>query len=312
MSIDTQDKPLFPGKLEQVGRKKFLLLAAAAAAAAKSPLNGMTNWLETLNPPPKNNESFLLNLLHTNDFHSRIEAFPANHPQAGKGGIQQLTTLIQKQREANPNTLLLDSGDVFQGTPYFNYFGGSVEYSWMTKMGYHATTMGNHDFDNGIDHLANMLALHPKIPMVNCNYSLKGTALFPFVKQKIVVEINNKRIGITGVGINPDNLITERLIPGLTYNDPIIAVQKTVDELHNIDQCDLVFVLSHLGYQYDTDKIDDIKLGSQTHGIAAILGGHTHTFLPQATVVKNAKGKTVLVNQAGWGGLMLGQLQFSV
>ena len=177
MSLDAQDKSLFPGMLEQVGRKKFLLLAAAAAAA-NSPLNGMTNWLENLNSPPKNNEPFQLHLLHTNDFHSRIEAFPANHPQAGKGGIQQLTTLIQKQREANPNTLLLDSGDVFQGTPYFNYFGGSVEYAWMTKMGYHATTMGNHDFDNGIDHLANMLAIHPKIPMVNCNYSLK-TPPFP-------------------------------------------------------------------------------------------------------------------------------------
>lgn len=93
-------------------------------------------------------------------------------------------------------------------------------------MGYHATTMGNHDFDNGIDHLANMLALHPKIPMVNCNYSLKNTRLYPFVKQKIVVEINHKRIGITGVGINPDNLIMERLIPGLIYNDPVAAVQK--------------------------------------------------------------------------------------
>ena len=97
MSSDSQDKHLFPGMLEQVGRKKFLLLAATAAAA-NSPLNGMTQWLETLNPTIKNNQPFLLNLLHTNDFHSRIEAFPANHPQAGKGGIQQLTTLIQKQR----------------------------------------------------------------------------------------------------------------------------------------------------------------------------------------------------------------------
>lgn len=311
MSWDPQDKSMKTGISSEIGRKKFLLLAAAAAAA-NSPIKALANFIPYPNPSPSANESFQLNLLHTNDFHSRIEAFPANHPQAGKGGILQLSTLIEQHRARNPHTLLLDSGDVFQGTPYFNYFGGSVEYAWMSKMGYHATTPGNHDFDNGIDHLANMLALHPKIPMVNCNYGLNATPLMPFVKKKIVVEMGNKRIGITGVGINPDSLIMERLIPGLTYNDPVESVQKIVDELRSVDQCEVVFVLSHLGYQYESDKIDDIKLAGQTHGINAILGGHTHTFLSEATAVKNAKGKIVLVNQAGWGGLMLGQLQFSV
>lgn len=295
-----------------LNRKRFLQQMATITAGALLPADAIGQLLQGDANHRKSVERLELLLLHTNDLHSRIEPFPANHPLAGKGGIANLATLIQQHKQQNPNVLLLDCGDVFQGTPYFNLFGGALEYQWMQNMGYHATTMGNHDFDNGIDHLANMLEKNPGIAMLNCNYDLSKTRLKNLVKPYKLVEMGGKTIGITGVGISPENLILDRMIPGLVYQEPVVALQKTVDYLRNEAQCDAVFVISHLGYSYDTDKIDDLKLAAQTHGITAIVGGHTHTFLDKATEVKNAVQQTVLVNQAGWGGLMLGQLRFSI
>ncbi|MEY5035886.1 MAG: hypothetical protein RLZZ110_903 [Bacteroidota bacterium] len=295
-----------------LNRKRFLQQMATITAGALLPADAIGQLLQGDANHRKSEERLELLLLHTNDLHSRIEPFPANHPLAGKGGIANLATLIQQHKQQNPNVLLLDCGDVFQGTPYFNLFGGALEYQWMQNMGYHATTMGNHDFDNGIDHLANMLEKNPGITMLNCNYDLSKTRLKNLVKPYKLVKMGEKTIGITGVGISPENLILDRMIPGLVYQEPVVALQKTVDYLRNEAHCDAVFVISHLGYSYDTDKIDDLKLAAQTHGITAIVGGHTHTFLDKATEVKNAVQQTVLVNQAGWGGLMLGQLRFSI
>lgn len=295
-----------------LNRKRFLQQMATITAGALLPADAIGQLLQGDANHRKSVERLELLLLHTNDLHSRIEPFPANHPLAGKGGIANLATLIQQHKQQNPNVLLLDCGDVFQGTPYFNLFGGALEYQWMQNMGYHATTMGNHDFDNGIDHLANILEKNPGIAMLNCNYDLSKTRLKNLVKPYKLVKIGGKTIGITGVGISPENLILDRMIPGLVYQEPVVALQKTVDYLRNEAHCDAVFVISHLGYSYDTDKIDDLKLAAQTHGITAIVGGHTHTFLDKATEVKNAVQQTVLVNQAGWGGLMLGQLRFSI
>ncbi|MEY4465408.1 MAG: hypothetical protein RLZZ465_1038 [Bacteroidota bacterium] len=295
-----------------LNRKRFLQQMATITAGALLPADAIGQLLQGDANHRKSEERLELLLLHTNDLHSRIEPFPANHPLAGKGGIANLATLIQQHKQQNPNVLLLDCGDVFQGTPYFNLFGGALEYQWMQNMGYHATTMGNHDFDNGIDHLANMLEKNPGIAMLNCNYDLSKTRLKNLVKPYKLVKMGGKTIGITGVGISPENLILDRMIPGLVYQEPVVALQKTVDYLRNEAHCDAVFVISHLGYSYDTDKIDDLKLAAQTHGITAIVGGHTHTFLDKATEVKNAVQQTVLVNQAGWGGLMLGQLRFSI
>lgn len=297
-----------------LNRKRFLQQMAILATAAALPMDAMAKTLQSaLNSGNHKSQNRLdLLVLHTNDLHSRIEPFPANHPMAGKGGIANLATLIQQHKKQHPHVLLLDCGDVFQGTPYFNLFGGAVEYQWMQNMDYHATTIGNHDFDNGIEHLANMLEKNPGVGMLNCNYDLSKTRLKEFVKPYRLVKMGGKTIGITAVGISPENLILDRMIPGLLYQDPVIELQKTVNHLRNKVHCDAVFVISHLGYSYDTDKIDDLKLAAQTHGITAIVGGHTHTFLKNATEVTNAEGQTVLVNQAGWGGLMLGQLRFSI
>ncbi len=251
-------------------------------------------------------------VLHTNDFHSHFEAFPSTHPiWPNQGGILQLGGLIQQIRSEEENVLLFDCGDVFQGTPYFNFFEGKPELQWMEKMGYQAGTLGNHDFDLGIDHLAKLKSTN-SIPLVNCNYDFENTPLKNLVKKHIVIEKNGLKIGVTGASIHLQGLLTEDMYRGIVYHDPVTPVQNEVNFLRNKEKCDLVFVLSHLGYEYQDEKIDDLKLAKRTFGIDAILGGHTHTFLEKPTEVKNAKGKTVIVNQAGWAGLQLGKLVFEI
>ena len=251
-------------------------------------------------------------VLHTNDFHSHFEAFPSTHPTwPNQGGILQLGGLIQQIRSEEENVLLFDCGDVFQGTPYFNFFEGKPELQWMEKMGYHAGTLGNHDFDLGIDHLAKLKSAN-SIPLVNCNYDFENTPLKNLVKKHIIIEKNGLKIGVTGASIYLQGLLTEDMYRGIVYHDPVIPVQNEVNFLRIKEKCDLVFVLSHLGYEYQDDKIDDLKLAKKTYGIDAILGGHTHTFLEKPTEVQNSKGKTVIVNQAGWAGLQLGKLVFEI
>lgn len=247
-------------------------------------------------------------ILHTNDFHSHIDPFPENHPiWAGQGGISQIKTLIDEVRNENFHVLLLDSGDMFQGTPYFNLFGGVPELEWMNLAGYHASTLGNHEFDNGVEKLAEVIK-HANFPILNCNYVVDGTALEGKIHQFEVLEIAGKRIGITGVGIDLNNLVSENLCKGIVYQDPVKSVQNTTDILRKKEDCDMVIVLSHLGFEYSGDKIDDKKLAARTKGIDLILGGHTHTFLDKPVIAKNLSHKTTVINQVGWAGLRLGKL----
>lgn len=256
-------------------------------------------------------EAQKLLILHTNDFHSRLESFPDNHPKyPGQGGIARLKTLIDQQRSSGDFSLLLDCGDVFQGTPYFNRFGGVPEYKWMNMAGYEATTLGNHDFDMGMEHLADLIHNYARFAVVNCNYDVSKTPLKGLIKPFLVVKKGKLKIGITGVGINPEGLIPAHLCLNMVYNDPVSSVQEQVDILNKKMHCDTVIVLSHLGFEYPGNQISDKKLAADTHGIQFILGGHTHTFLNDGPVgIDNKKGRKVVVNQAGWAGLVLGTLR---
>ena len=257
------------------------------------------------------NKQKRLVILHTNDFHSRFEPFPSNHRKwPNQGGISRLTSLITKLKQENEHVLLLDSGDVFQGTPYFNIFKGNPELEWIKKMNYDATTIGNHDFDLGIDHLASIRNQY-KTPTVNCNYSIEHSPLKELIKPYKIVKRGSLKIGITGVGIDLNGLLAPTAYKGIIYNDPVLKLQETVTQLRNKENCDFVIVLSHLGYKYDSDKIDDIKLAERTTGVDLILGGHTHTFLNKPSRITNPEGKAVLVNQAGWAGIELGQIIFT-
>ncbi|WP_127846378.1 bifunctional metallophosphatase/5'-nucleotidase [Psychroflexus aestuariivivens] len=251
-----------------------------------------------------------LTILHTNDVHSHIDSFPKNHTKyPNQGGAARRFSYIKQVVNENPNTLVLDAGDAFQGTPYFNFYGGELEYKIMSKLGYHASTIGNHEFDNGIDNIAAQLE-HAKFDLLNANYDLKNTSLESLVKPHQIYEVDGLKIGVLGLGIELEGLVSKDLYKETKYLNPVdIAIEESrilKDEL----ACDLVICLSHLGYEYKSDKIDDLKLAKQTKNIDLIIGGHTHTFLDKPSVVNNSEDKKVLVNQVGWAGINLGRIDF--
>ena len=252
-----------------------------------------------------------ITILHTNDTHSQVEPFEANHRRyANKGGVARRATMVEQIRKENPNTLLLDAGDIFQGTPYFNYFGGELEFKLMSMLKYDAATLGNHDFDNSIEGFKKQLP-NAKFDFVCANYDFKNTVLDTLVKPYKIFVKDGIRVGVFGLGIELKGLVNPRLYKETKYLDPIEIAQDISRELKEEQHCDLVICLSHLGYNYrNSDKVSDLSLAKVTENIDLIIGGHTHTFLPKPTVVKNRKGENMLVNQVGAYGVNLGRIDF--
>lgn len=253
-----------------------------------------------------------ITILHTNDTHSHIEPFSATHSRnPNRGGVARRATLIQQIRKENSNTLLLDAGDIFQGTPYFNYFGGELEFKLMSMLKYDVATIGNHDFDNSIEGLYNQLP-NAKFDFVSANYDFKNTVLDTHVKPYKIMVKEGIKIGIFGLGVELEGLVNKKMYKETAYLDPLEITQDITDELKNVEKCDLIICLSHLGYYYKSNpnKISDLNLAKATKNIDLIIGGHTHTFLPKPTIVKNSEGKNTLVNQVGAYGLNLGRIDF--
>ncbi|WP_234110318.1 bifunctional metallophosphatase/5'-nucleotidase [Chryseobacterium sp. R2A-55] len=253
-----------------------------------------------------------LTILHTNDQHSRIEPFDSSYSRnPNQGGFARRAALIQKIRKEENNVLLLDSGDTFQGTPYFNFFGGELEFKLMSMMGYDASTMGNHDFDNGLEGFKKVQP-HAKFPFICSNYDFKNTILDGHTIPFKTFHKNGIKVGIFGVGIELAGLVGKKSYRETVYRNPIEIAQHYSDFLRKDQKCDLVICLSHIGYDYKDDpkKISDKILAAKTDGIDLILGGHTHTFLPEPQSFLNKSGKNVLVNQVGWAGLLLGRIDF--
>ena len=254
-----------------------------------------------------------ITILHTNDLHSRIEPFSELDPKyANLGGLSRLSTMIDEVRKTEKNVILLDAGDIFQGTPYFNLFGGELEFKLMSNMQYDASTLGNHDFDNGVDGLIDQLP-HAKFPFINCNYDLNQSNLNEHVLPYKIINKSGIRIGILGVGIELDGLVDKNNYGNIIYLDPIENANRIAAYLKTQEKCDLVICLSHLGYEYDkSDIVSDIHLASKTKNIDLILGGHTHTFFEKPKKYKNVEKKKVLLNQVGWAGINLGRIDFYI
>ncbi|AUP77835.1 bifunctional metallophosphatase/5'-nucleotidase [Flavivirga eckloniae] len=253
-----------------------------------------------------------ITILHTNDVHSHIDAFgPEDGRNANKGGVARRASLIEAVRKENPNTLLLDAGDIFQGTPYFNYYGGELEFKLMSKLKYDAATIGNHDFDNGIDGLFAQLD-HATFQFVSANYDFSNTIMDTHTKPYKVFKKDGLKIGVFGLGIELGGLVDPSMYKETKYLDPIEISQDMSRILKTEEHCDLIICLSHLGYNYknNSKKISDLKLAKATKDIDLIIGGHTHTFLSKPTIVKNVVGKNMLVNQVGCYGINLGKIDF--
>ena len=253
-----------------------------------------------------------ITILHTNDVHSHIDAFgPEDGRNANKGGIARRASLIESIRNENPNTILLDAGDIFQGTPYFNYYGGELEFKLMSMLKYDASTIGNHDFDNGIDGLYAQLP-HAKFDFICSNYDFSNTIMNTHVKPYRIFKKDTIKIGVFGLGIELEGLVDKNMYKETKYLDPIETAQEMTSILKYNERCDLIICLSHLGYDYkeNPNKISDLKLASVTKNIDLIIGGHTHTFLSKPTIVKNIEDKNMLVNQVGCYGINLGRIDF--
>lgn len=250
-----------------------------------------------------------LTILHTNDTHSNIEPFPVNHAKyPGKGGVERRFEIIEAIRQKEENVILLDAGDIFQGTPYFNKYKGVLEMKLMSKLGYDAATMGNHDFDIGLDGFLAAKA-HANFPFVCSNYDFSETILKGKTESHLIIEKGALKIGVFGIGVELKGLVPDSKYGATRYLDPVIIANQKALELKKM-KCDLVICLSHLGYEYSSDKISDVQLAQQSENIHVIIGGHTHTFLEEPTRITNANGHTVLVNQVGWAGVNLGRMDF--
>lgn len=274
--------------------KRKILLAAAAIIAASAPVNADN-----------------LVILHTNDTHSQIDPTADN-----LGGVMRRKAVIDSVRSADPNVLLVDAGDIVQGTLYFNLYRGDVEYKVMNQLGYDLQVLGNHEFDNGIDELADHLR-DAKGTYITTNYDIDGTPLEGLLVPYVVKNFNGKKVGFFGLNLDPKGMISGRNIPGVKYIDPYEAAEHTAWALRHNEKADYVVALSHLSYS-DPVRANDSILALTSRNIDLIIGGHTHTPLnpddPASlpTVLKNADGKDVTIAQLLNTGTTIGKIDLDL
>tara|TARA_B100001094_G_C18035605_1_gene722334 strand:- start:109 stop:1020 length:912 start_codon:yes stop_codon:yes gene_type:complete len=284
-------------------RRKFLKNSVYGSLALGSALNNYSCDSENFKK---------ITILHTNDVHSHIEPFSKDHSEfPNRGGFERRSTILNSIRSKNPNTLLLDAGDIFQGTPYFNFYNGELEFKLMSLLKYDAVTIGNHDFDNGITGLNEQMP-NASFDFLISNYDFKNTVLDGKTSDYKIYTKSGIKIGVFGLGIELEGLVTKELYRETKYLDPIDIAQDVAKKLKNEEKCDLIICLSHLGYKYDNlpNRVCDYNLAKKTKDIDLIIGGHTHTFMTEPVILKNQISKDVLVNQVGCFGLFLGQIDF--
>lgn len=287
-----------------MNRRKFLQKTSASSAfigLGGLPLSSCSNTFEKH-----------ITVLHTNDVHSHIDAFPKDHSKfPNLGGLARRAALVESIRKENKNTLLFDAGDIFQGTPYFNFYGGELEFKLMSMLKYDAATIGNHDFDNGLNGLYAQLP-HAKFDLLSANYDFSNTIMNEQTKPYTIYTIDGIKIGVYGIGIGLEGLVSKKLYKETVYLDPYEIAIETERKLKEEEQCNLIVCLSHLGYAYEAhdNRPDDLRLAAKTSYTDLIIGGHTHTFLDKPDIVRNTKDKEVLVNQVGCFGINLGRIDF--
>lgn len=251
-----------------------------------------------------------LTILHTNDVHSQIEPFPLNHNEyPNRGGFARRANIFKDLMKINPNTLIFDAGDIFQGTPYFNFFKGDLELNLMKKMGYNAATIGNHEFDAGLNSLKKNI-LNNNFQFISSNYNFDNTELEGLVSKYKVYRRQGIKIGVFGLGIELKGLVNSSLYRETKYYDPVEIANEMTRRLKE-KKCDLIICISHLGHTYQNDKISDLKLGKLTSDIDLIIGGHTHTLLKKPEIIKNSKNEDVIINQVGSNGVYVGKIDFN-
>ena len=247
-------------------------------------------------------------ILHTNDTHSTIMPLNENLDNkdlAGRGGFLRRINMIKEERKQNPDLLLFDSGDFCQGSGYYTLFKGEVEIGLMNEMGYECTTIGNHEFDFGMDNMAKLFRM-ANFPVVCSNYDCKGTVLEDLVKPYITIRRGDVKIGVFALAPKMKGLVFDGNCEGITYLDPAETAQKYIDILRKQEKCDLVICVSHLGWA--VSEYPDEKFISQIEGCDLVLGGHSHTYMPALEYAPDKNGKMIPVDQNGKHGVFIGKL----
>ncbi|MFA7140604.1 MAG: metallophosphoesterase [Proteiniphilum sp.] len=241
-------------------------------------------------------------ILHTNDTHSRIEPLPENDRTApGKGGVERRITYIEQMRDRYRNVLLFDAGDFLQGTPYFNLFKGKAEVETMNLMGYDAATLGNHEFDYGLEVLEEVVRA-ARFPIVSSNYDFSETPLAGRIKPYLILKKDGVKIGVIGVNVQPKGLISSANYDGMTFLDPVTTANELAIRLRTQYKCDLIIALSHLGYLPDT------RLAEASRNIDIIIGGHSHTYMKKPDIRRNLDNREVLIYQTSGRGIYVGRI----
>lgn len=250
-------------------------------------------------------------ILHTNDTHSQIEpSEKSSLATSDMGGYARRMGVIEKIRSEEKNVLLFDAGDYSQGSPYFNFFNGRIEIDALNRMKYDAVTMGNHEFDNGIDTLAAIIQ-NLRVPLISSNYDVINSVIRDFVKPWIVIKKAGLKIGVMALNVNPESLILESNIRDVNYIDPVAKAQEISEYLKNKEKCDLIICLSHLGSDKDSKSVNDFEIAAKTKFIDVIIGGHSHSMLENIKT-KNAEGRDVIIAQMAKSGFYLGRIDIQL
>lgn len=251
-------------------------------------------------------------ILHTNDTHSCVLPLNPNLADtmlAGRGGFLRRAAMIDQMRKEDKDLLLLDSGDFSQGSPYYTMFKGDVETELMNIMGYDAATIGNHEFDFGLENMARIFR-KAKFPIVCANYDFTGTVVEGLVKPYVIIKRKGVKIGIFGLSPKLDGLVMASTCAGVRYSDPIKTANAVADKLKNEEKCDVVICLSHLGW--DEAGLNDIEMMAKTRNIDLVLGGHSHSYFKTLNHVRNLDGKDVPNDQNGKHGIFVGKITLSL
>ena len=279
-------------------RRSFIKKIAGISAAS------LINPVELL----ASNDTEHLCIMHTNDVHSHIEPFPKNHKRyPGMGGVAKRAKLINKIRTEVSQTLLLDAGDMFQGTPYFNYFGGEIEFKLMNAMKYDAATIGNHDFDNGVDGLARQ-AKNAEFKLLSANYNFDHTPMKGLTQPYHIFTKGKFTVGVFGLGVELKGLVDPKMYGNTVYEPAVKTAKKISNYLRHEKECNLIICLSHLGLKYETNQVSDMVLAEHCPEIDIILGGHTHDFIESPIEIQSKNGQNTYISQVGWAGIKLGRI----
>ncbi len=289
----------------RINRRQFIK-KGLLAVGSMSTLPGMVAANQ------KSTQALKLIVLHTNDIHSHLDPM-ATGEYKGLGGAAARSSIIKRMREQFPHVLTFDSGDLFQGTPYFNLFQGEPEVKVMSATGYDAMTIGNHDFDAGVERLAELTESEMNFPLLNCNYDLSRSPLDGLVKEYIIKEMDGLRVGVMGLGIKLEGLVMPGLFEGVIYRNPIQEARRVARILVHEEKADYVIALSHINhYASEGDREPgDRDIIREIPEIDLVLGGHNHLLFPRPEVYMRREGFG-MINQAGWAGTHIGMLNLEI